>query len=150
MVAVDIARGNLQSARRSDDANGMGANSGQMKLNPIVCERRIAAAGLNDGQIRPEVAVKVRKGKRSVGRNGKNSLAVRQALRRSAHSKAEKNQSAKQPGEPPRRRGGFAARRRRFGDGFGAIHECPLLTDQYDITQRLAKKTPGSRSVTPL
>lgn len=101
MVAVDIARGDLQPACRSDDANGMGTNSGQMKLNPIICERRIAAAGLNDGQIRPQVAVKVRKGKGSVERNGKNRLALRQGLRRSGHSEAERKQSAKQPGEPP-------------------------------------------------
>ena len=99
MVAVDIARGDLQPACRSDDANGMGTNSGQMKLNPIICERRIAAAGLNDGQIRPQVAVKVRKGKGV--RNGKNRLALRQGLRRSGHSEAERKQSAKQPGEPP-------------------------------------------------
>jgi hypothetical protein len=79
----------------------MGTNSGQMKLNPIICERRIAAAGLNDGQIRPQVAVKVRKGKGSVERNGKNRLALREDLRRSGHGEADKSQSAKQPGEPP-------------------------------------------------
>ena len=101
MVAVDIARGDLQSACRSDDANRMGTNSGQMKLNPIICERRITAAGLNDGQIRTQVAVKVRKGKGSGERNGKNRLALRPGLRRSGHSEAEKKQSTKQPGEPP-------------------------------------------------
>ena len=101
MVAVDIARGDLQSAGRSDDANGTGTSSGQLKLNPIICERRIAAAGLNDGQIRPQVAVEVRKGKGSVRRNGKKRLSVRQGLGRCGHSEAEKKQSAKRPGEPP-------------------------------------------------
>ena len=69
VVAVDIACRDLQSACGSDDADGMQTDSGQMKLNPVVCKRQIATPGLDDRQIRPQVAVKIRKGKGSIGRN---------------------------------------------------------------------------------
>jgi len=69
VIAVDVACRDLQSACGSDDADGMQTGSGQMKLNPVVCKRQVAAPGLDDRQIRPQVAVKIRKGKGSIGQN---------------------------------------------------------------------------------
>jgi len=48
MVAVDIPRSHLQPTCGRDDPNGLRPGRCELKLDPVICERKVTSPCLND------------------------------------------------------------------------------------------------------
>ena len=59
MVAVDVARHDLQAARRGNDQNPLALASRNLQPNPVVCQGNITSPGFNISQVGTTIAVQI-------------------------------------------------------------------------------------------
>lgn len=78
MIAIYIARRDLQAAGRANNENRLPPGPANLQLDPVVGARDVASSNLHAGQVWNQVPVEVRHGKLQARSNrGRNTPGVR-------------------------------------------------------------------------
>jgi hypothetical protein len=98
VIAIDIARHNLQPSSRRDDQNGLASRRTELQLNPIIRSEDAARASSDRHQVRTKIPVKISDGKRQADSRLRYGSFTNIRRRKSTSRQEEKGQPA-QPGK---------------------------------------------------